>query len=89
MWNGDGYVPRPIAQVKNLTDLDDVNPDRWPSHSGTYCEDRGHDVIWVLRVKGLGAIVMRAVQDNKTFHLKDDGVSIFTDGEIGEGRVSG
>ena len=72
--------------AKNLVDLDDIDPDQKPSTSGTWCEDRGKDVIWVFKVAGLGVIVLRAEQDN-TFHLKDKGVSTFTASEIASGRV--
>lgn len=49
-----------------------------------FIEDRGIDVVWVLQVKGLGVIVMRAIS-----HWAGDGtvefsgVSIFNKGEIG------
>jgi hypothetical protein len=82
--------PEPTRKRKpqGLTDLDNVDPDRWPSSSASFAEDRGHDVIWVLEVEGLGVIVLRAIEnpEDKT-KLIEEGMSTFTDGEIRSGRV--
>jgi hypothetical protein len=52
-----------------------------PSEAGLYAEDRGQDVIWVLPVQGLGAIVLRAQEENGALVFR--GVSEFTDIQIG------
>lgn len=71
----------------NLADLSVYDEDAFPSTSGTWTEDRGSDVIWVLRVPGLGAIVIRAIENRHTKKLGNDGVSTFTEAEIEAGRV--
>lgn len=58
--------------------IPDYNPDHQPSHSAMYIEDRGGDIVWLLQVKGLGVIMLRAL-DSRTFV----GMSEFTKAEIG------
>lgn len=53
------------------------HPDKLPASGGIYFEDRGPDVICVLKVRGLGALVFRGVT-MRDWH----GVSIFTSDEI-------
>jgi hypothetical protein len=56
--------------------LEDRHPDKRPSNSAMYAEDRGKDTLWAFEVRGLGAIVMRAKG------AEFSGVSIFTTDDI-------
>lgn len=62
----------------------DYNPDHQRSSSALFIEDRGTDIVWILQVKGLGVIVMRAATswrgDGK---MEFRGVSTFSKAEIG------
>lgn len=54
------------------------------STSGTWVEYReSGDILWVLKVAGLGAIVMRAGSDAETGRLIFNGVSTFSNAQIG------
>jgi hypothetical protein len=63
----------------------DYNPDHQPSSSASYYEDRGADVLFVMQVKGLGVVTMRATSSwgNPAGKLRFDGVGIFTKADIG------
>lgn len=65
-----------------MSDHHDLD-DHYPSYSPLHCEDRGSDVIWVLAVRGLGALVIRA--DAAGNH----GVSTFTKADIGASKAYG
>lgn len=53
------------------------SPDKQPSHSGMDISDRGDSVVWLLKVRGLGVLMLRGD------HTKDwHGVSIFTDEQL-------
>jgi hypothetical protein len=80
----DGYTAKSY-EYKPKWEMDiDYNPDHRRSTSGMFIEpdDRGN-YRWVLSVRGLGALVMRAVADEATGKLDFKGVSTFTDAEIG------
>lgn len=59
----------------------DRHPDKRPSHSRYFVEEFGvdRDLIWVLEVRGLGAIVMRADAIDGDVH---HGMSTFSNDEI-------
>lgn len=69
------YVPRFDQMV-------DRHPDHRPSSSRVECADRGRELVFAFEVRGLGALVMRAVGDPVTSRLAFSGVSTFTDEEI-------
>ena len=73
----DGYVPRVHKYEPKWERTVDYSPDRRRSDGAMYIEDRGKDIIWVMQVRGLGALVFRAT-DSKTF----EGVSTFTNDMI-------
>ena len=52
------------------------HPDKQPSHSAMNIVDRGDDVVWTLRVRGLGVVMLRG--SGAAWH----GVSIFTEDEL-------
>lgn len=59
----------------------DFNPDHNMSTSGLFIEEKGNSVLYAMKVRQAGAIVMRAsVNPDGTLEFK--GVSIFTDREI-------
>lgn len=81
--NNSGWPEQQKPEPK-LVDYKDFDPDKQRSSSLTYIEDRGRDIMWVMAVKGLGVVLMRASgSDSETGRLNFDGVSIFTDAEIG------
>ena len=62
----------------------DYNPDRQRSTAGMWVEpDHQGNYRWVLAVKGLGALVMRATSNDTTGRLNFQGLSEFTENEIG------
>jgi hypothetical protein len=65
-------------------DYKDFNPDHCSSSAGMWVEpdDKG-SYRWVMAVKGLGAMVMRAEANADTGRLEFKGMSEFTDAEIG------
>ena len=79
----DGYTAKSYEYKPGWEMEVDLNPDHRRSTSATYIEDRGKDILWVMQVKGLGALVMRAGSDTKTGRLDFRGVSEFSDAEIG------
>jgi hypothetical protein len=79
----DGYTAKSYEYKPGWEMQVDYNPDHRRSTSATYIEDRGKEILWVMQVKGLGAIVMRADSDKYTGRLNFKGVSEFSDQEIG------
>jgi hypothetical protein len=73
----------PEKPAEKWVEYKDYNPDRQRSSSMTHVEDRGADIVWLMQVKGLGALLMRAGSDPETGRLDFYGVSQFTDAEIG------
>lgn len=63
--------------------LINFDPDIRPSSSALWAEDRGADVIWVIQVKHFGALVLRATPTDDGEKIEFNGVSGFTDAEIG------
>ena len=53
------------------------------STSSTWVEACGEEYRWVMQVKGLGAIILRADSDPDTGRLIFSGVSTLTNAEIG------
>lgn len=74
----DGYQSKSYKYEPKWEKDVDYNPDHRRSDSALFIEDRGHDIVWVLQVKGLGVIVLRAL-DSRSFC----GLSEFTKEEIG------
>lgn len=60
----------------------DYNPDRRPSDSNVFLDEREDGYLWVYQVKGEGVFCLRAVRD-ETGALTFSGFSIFTKDEIG------
>jgi len=59
------------------------HPDKRPSASRMLVVDRGKEgLVWLLEVRGCGAIVMRAASSTQSGRLHFQGVSLFTDEEI-------
>jgi hypothetical protein len=81
MWGqeGVGFYPEPPAEVPPGKNTD---PDRERSTSALYVEERENDIVYVLQVKGLGAIMMRASYSDDD-QLRFNGLSTFTESEIG------
>ena len=69
------------AAKEVLVDEKDFNPDHNSSVSGLYIEEKDDTVVYAMKVRGLGAIVMRASCDEEG-DLVFDGVSTFTEKEI-------
>jgi len=82
----DGYTMKTYEYKPKWDMTVDYNPDHRRSTSATYIEDRGKEILWVMQVRGLGAIVMRAGSDKYTGRMDFRGVSEFTDAEIGHRR---
>ena len=62
----------------------DPSPDRCPSNSGMDIEDRKDRILWLLKVRGVGAILLRSQLDSGKWVFS--GMSIYTDAEIGHLR---
>lgn len=80
-----GFYPEEKPKREEVwVEYKDFNPDRQRSSSGMIVEpdDKGN-YRWVLLVKGLGAIVMRASANPDTGRLEFQGISEFTDAEVG------
>lgn len=57
------------------------SPDRCPSESGMEIEDLEDRILWLLKVRGIGAILLRSnLVDGKWVF---NGISIYTDTQIG------
>ena len=78
-----GFYPEEKKPESRWVDYKDFNPDHQRSSGAMFIEDRGVDIVWVLQVKGLGALMLRADSDRETGRLNFKGVSEFTDREIG------
>ena len=63
--------------------LVNFDPDIRRSSSALWAEDRKKDVIWLLQVKDLGFIMMRATPTDDGDSIEFNGVSILTDAEVG------
>jgi hypothetical protein len=86
------FTPDPPKEPKKESgwvEYKDFNPDHQISSSGRWVEpdDKG-SFRYVLEVKGLGVLVMRgtARADDPSGRLVFEGVSIFTEQEIGNRR---
>lgn len=79
MWSERTTPTKPAVSTPPI----DPNPDNQRSSSAMWVEDKGRELLWVLKVKGLGALVMRATSDAETGRLSFEGLSEFTDSEIG------
>lgn len=88
MW-GEYYMPesRPVPMPTPLPR--ETNPDLKRSESGMWIEEHGGDLYWVLKVHGLGALLLRAETShkNKDGKLTFFGVSSFTSEEIRRGEL--
>ena len=82
----DGYTMKTYTYEPKWEMLVNYNPDHRRSTSATFIEEKGKAFLWVMQVKGLGALVMRAESDKYTGRLDFKGVSEFTDQEIGHRR---
>ena len=67
--------------------IENYSPDARPSDSRYWIADRGTDVMYVLEVKGLGALALRASQDDSRWTF--NGMSVFTDEEIRRNVLDG
>lgn len=65
---------------RQLTDLEAIDPDRHPADGGIWIEEHLGSILWVLRVTGRGALVLR-VDDTET-PPTFKGCSMFTEDEI-------
>ncbi len=80
-----GFYPKQIPEPK-WVDYQDCNPDHQASSSPRFIEPDDHGSYrYVLVVQGLGVIVMRGCSraDDPSGRLQFQGVSTFTDHEIG------
>lgn len=59
--------------------LVETSPDKRRSSSLTRVVDLGHEFVWLMVVRGLGVISMRATSDLATGRLHFNGLSTFTD----------
>jgi hypothetical protein len=81
----DGYQAK-TYEYKPAWEKDvDYCPDRQPSSSALFYESRDDSVLFVMQVKGLGVVTMRATSswENSDGKLRFDGVGIFTKADIG------
>ena len=62
--------------------MENPSPDRCPSQSGMDIEDRNDCILWLLRVNGEGAILLRSHLDSSTGQWIFDGVSIYSTEDI-------
>lgn len=69
------YEPRTDELVER-------NPDRLRSVNRLFVVERGRDLLWMMEVRGLGVLTMRAGSDRETGRLVFNGVGIHTDEEI-------
>lgn len=83
--HSDGYTPKSHKYEPKWEKTVDYNPDHRPSDSAMFIEDRGSDVVWVLQVRGLGVIIMRAPDGAYTHPFTGEGcgISVFDAAEIG------
>lgn len=58
------------------------NPDKLRSTSELWFESVGEDIYCVMRVRGCGAIVMKATTGHADGKLRFSGLNIFTDEQI-------
>jgi len=76
------YESAPYKYEPKFDELIERHPDKRRSESKVEVVVRGKNLVWLLEVRGLGAITMRAGSDKKTGRLQFDGVGIFTRDQI-------
>lgn len=70
---------KPTKRNHSWTTEVERNPDKRRSSSRLELEDQGQELRWLMEVRGLGALLMRATSDPTTGRLQFNGVATFTD----------
>lgn len=82
VWDPTGAAIR--RPVLSMSPPEEPHPDRRRSDAALFVEERGQTLLMIIQVRGLGAMCFRATSDGETGRLLFEGVSEFTNAEIGK-----